>query len=284
MATDTYYTPEASRWKSEFVYDGLSRLRVRKDYTWSAGGGGDPTPLVTGISSFGDLRNDDSGWVGFQFQVGGAPLTVTELGRWVVSGNSATHTVKLFYSDGTAVPGGAVTVNTAFQTAGQFAYATLASPVTLDVNTTYAVMSYEVVGQDQWYDYWNTYPTLSGVASAAAAVWSYNPPPLNGASWGEGQSYGPVNLRYSSDGGNWSLVSETRYLYDGMRVIQERDSSNTPTVSYTRGSDLSGTLEGAGGIGGLLARSSGHSGGVWSAHHYYHADGGGNITALDKPD
>src|SRR5439155_7199616 len=40
------------------------------------------------------------------------------------------------------------------------------------------------------------------------------------------------------------------------------------------------TLEGAGGIGGLLARSSGHSGGVWSAHHYYHADGGGNITAL----
>ena len=34
-----------------------------------------------------------------------------------------------------------------------------------------------------------------------------------------------------------------------------------PTVSYTRGSDLSGSLEGAGGIGGLLARSSGYSGG-----------------------
>ena len=43
----------------------------------------------------------------------------------------------------------------------------------------------------------------------------------------------------------WVLNSETRYVYDGMRVIQERNSSNTPTVSYTRGTDLSGGLEGA---------------------------------------
>src|SRR5439155_14143130 len=56
----------------------------------------------------------------------------------------------------------------------------------------------------------------------------------------------------------WVKISETHYIYDGFRVIQERaglDGDNTPTVSYTRGSDLSGTLEGAGGIGGLLARS-----------------------------
>ena len=45
------------------------------------------------------------------------------------------------------------------------------------------------------------------------------------------------------------------YIYDGMRVIQERDGSNWPQVAYTRGLDLSGTFEGAGGIGGLLARS-----------------------------
>jgi hypothetical protein len=46
-----------------------------------------------------------------------------------------------------------------------------------------------------------------------------------------------------------------------MRVIQERDGSNNPLVSYTRGTDLSGSMEGAGGIGGLLARSSGYSSG-----------------------
>jgi RHS repeat-associated protein len=44
---------------------------------------------------------------------------------------------------------------------------------------------------------------------------------------------------------------------------------------------LSGSLEGAGGIGGLLARSSGYSSGNFSTHNYYHADGNGNITYLE---
>jgi hypothetical protein len=40
-----------------------------------------------------------------------------------------------------------------------------------------------------------------------------------------------------------------------LRVLEERDYQNVVQVSYTRGLDLSGTFEGAGGIGGLLARS-----------------------------
>jgi len=72
------------------------------------------------------------------------------------------------------------------------------------------------------------------------------------------------------------------YVYDGRRVIQERNGSNNPTVSYTRGNDLSGSLEGAGGIGGLLGRASGYSSGTgnWSTNHFYHADGNGNVTYL----
>jgi hypothetical protein len=35
MRTDTTYTPSGSRWKSTWVYDGLSRARIRTDYTWS---------------------------------------------------------------------------------------------------------------------------------------------------------------------------------------------------------------------------------------------------------
>jgi RHS repeat-associated protein len=73
---------------------------------------------------------------------------------------------------------------------------------------------------------------------------------------------------------------ETRYIYDGMRVIQERDGGNGPTLGYTRGSDLSGSMEGAGGIGGLLALSSRYSSGNWIEHYFYHADGNGNITCL----
>src|SRR6185312_6568492 len=79
---------------------------------------------------------------------------------------------------------------------------------------------------------------------------------------------------------NWDGTT-TEYVYDGMRVIQERDGSNTPQVSYTRGPDLSGTLEDAGGIGGLLARSAGYSSGNWTSNSYYHADGNGNIMYLE---
>ena len=55
---------------------------------------------------------------------------------------------------------------------------------------------------------------------------------------------------------------------------RERDANNTAQVTYTRGPDLSGTEDGAGGIGGLLARTDANG----SA--YYHADANGNITAL----
>jgi len=45
-------------------------------------------------------------------------------------------------------------------------------------------------------------------------------------------------------------------------------------VTYTRGVDLSGSMQGAGGIGGLLARTDGNG------STFYHADGNGNVTAL----
>ena len=85
--------------------------------------------------------------------------------------------------------------------------------------------------------------------------------------------------------GYWSIGTDRRFVYDGMLVVQERSSSNVPTVSYTRGPDLSGTLEGAGGIGGMLGRSHGYSTttGAWSSHYHYHADGNGNITYMVSP-
>jgi RHS repeat-associated protein len=94
----------------------------------------------------------------------------------------------------------------------------------------------------------------------------------------------PVGIDAPSGGGGgdgyWQLDSEVHYIYDGWRVIQERDGSNNPQVSYTRGNDLSGSMEGAGGIGGLLARSDGYSSGSWTDHNFYFADGVGNVTYM----
>jgi RHS repeat-associated protein len=84
-----------------------------------------------------------------------------------------------------------------------------------------------------------------------------------------------VRTEQAWQAGAWVTSQVVRYLYDGNQVIQERDGNNTVLVTYTRGLDLSGSLEGAGGIGGLLART--HPG---SHHFYYHADANGNITAI----
>jgi RHS repeat-associated protein len=85
-----------------------------------------------------------------------------------------------------------------------------------------------------------------------------------------------VRKEYTWSSGTWNLASEIRYLYDGRLVLQERDANNLPAVTYTRGIDLSGSRQGAGGIGGLLARTDHGSG----QSAFYHADGNGNITAL----
>ena len=86
----------------------------------------------------------------------------------------------------------------------------------------------------------------------------------------------------TAEDGGWAFEFDhaVEYVYDGWRVIQERTESGDPGVSYKRGLDLSGTLEGAGGIGGLLARSSAWGSTNWASHAYYHADGNGNITCL----
>jgi RHS repeat-associated protein len=91
-----------------------------------------------------------------------------------------------------------------------------------------------------------------------------------------------VRKEFTWSAGSWFKTNEIRYVYDGLLVVQERDANNLPQVSYTRGLDLSGSLQSAGGIGGLLARTDHHlsSIGDVSAHAYYHADGNGNVTAL----
>ena len=64
-----------------------------------------------------------------------------------------------------------------------------------------------------------------------------------------------VRTEFTWNGSAWLTNQVVRYVYDGNLVIQERNASNLPQVTYTRGKDLSGSLEGAGGIGGLLART-----------------------------
>jgi len=83
---------------------------------------------------------------------------------------------------------------------------------------------------------------------------------------------------YSWNGSAWVETNEVRYIYDGNLLIQERDASNNPLVTYTRGVDLNDGLWSSGGIGGLLARTD------TNGSTFYRADGSGNITALMDSD
>ncbi len=96
-----------------------------------------------------------------------------------------------------------------------------------------------------------------------------------------------VRKEFAWSGGAWTQTNEVRYVYDGRLVVQERHyTPNGSTlipltaVTYTRGNDLSGSIEGAGGIGGLLARSEPSTLNAQLSTAFYHADGNGNITAL----
>jgi RHS repeat-associated protein len=83
-----------------------------------------------------------------------------------------------------------------------------------------------------------------------------------------------IRTEFTWESGSWVQTNQVRYVYDGNLVVQERGTNNLPLVTYTRGRDLSGSLEGADGIGGLLARTD------TNGSSYYHADGNGNVAML----
>jgi len=75
--------------------------------------------------------------------------------------------------------------------------------------------------------------------------------------------------------GSWLLASDSRFIYDGWNLLAELNATNGVVRSYTWGLDLSGSEQGAGGIGGLLSVNAGTNG-----THFVAFDGNGNVTAL----
>jgi RHS repeat-associated protein len=70
----------------------------------------------------------------------------------------------------------------------------------------------------------------------------------------------------------YAATNVTRFVWDGWLLLAELDEDNSVTAYHVHGLDLSQTLQGAGGIGGLLARIEA------GASSLYTFDGNGNIT------
>ena len=83
---------------------------------------------------------------------------------------------------------------------------------------------------------------------------------------------------YNGSSGSYVITNDLKLLYDGYHCMAELNATNNALVrSYLWGLDLSGSLGGAGGVGGLLAINSSANG-----IHFFAYDGNGNVTALVK--
>jgi hypothetical protein len=176
-------------------------------------------PFVKAFA-LGTSRTDATSWVGMVIKVGAKPLSVTQLGRIMLTASTGEHQVKLVQPAGTGgvdVMNGKVTIppSAAIQPSPDnpgFAYATVPGPVTLLQDTEYYLVSYEsAAGGDVFHSRDTTVTTTdiahpTAVAEVSSGVYSDdtdpdNPLPMNAytRAGGPGNTYGPVNFIYKEE-------------------------------------------------------------------------------------
>jgi len=123
-----------------------------------------------------------------------------------------------------------------------------------------------------WTNLWNAENRLVLTESAAGVptgarlreTWSYLPD----GRWIE-------RIVLTNSGSAYHPAWTNRYVWDGQVLLAILDHANGLVMSFVRGLDLSGSMDGAGGVGGVLAvtfRSNGT--------HFACYDGNGNVMAL----
>ena len=131
----------------------------------------------TGVNSHSNFQWD--GYVGMEFTTSPSGMVVSKLGRYVYSGNTKTHDLKLVdAATGIDVPNSVVTVATSGSTAGAFAYTSLPSNITLQASHSYYLLSHE--GNGGTADYW-----FSGTNTTVSTTSEIT---VNGSEWGEWHS------------------------------------------------------------------------------------------------
>lgn len=162
---------------------------------WKTDSAPSSTEWMTAVSG-GTPRSDYSEPLGCCFDVGGSPITVTHLGRWIISGNNQIHTVSL----GTGTTGfplsvlGSVSVDTTLGTPGTFLYTALGSPVTLSASTRYVIVSSETAFLDSWLNAFSFTFATNAAAPLSGSVFTGGGNLVVSA--GDGASYIPCSFKF----------------------------------------------------------------------------------------
>ncbi|HWX19911.1 MAG TPA: RHS repeat-associated core domain-containing protein [Candidatus Binatia bacterium] len=88
------------------------------------------------------------------------------------------------------------------------------------------------------------------------------------------------NVAVSDGSGGFTTGPRTHFLYDGWNLVAETDNSSALLRSYVWGNDLSGSLQGAGGVGGLLIVADQSTINSQPSTHFVSYDGNGDVSAL----
>ena len=82
----------------------------------------------------------------------------------------------------------------------------------------------------------------------------------------------------TNNGSSYVVQYTNKFVYDGWNLIAILDGASSVLYSFQWGSDLSGSLAGAGGIGGLISMRV-HNGNLAGTFFYIY-DGNGNVSGL----
>jgi len=91
-----------------------------------------------------------------------------------------------------------------------------------------------------------------------------------------------IRKQFYTYNNGWQEQTDTIFLYDGWNLLAELNAngSNTRVRTYVWGTDLSGSMQGAGGVGGLLKLTYY---GASTTNAFVAYDGNGNVMALIDP-
>ncbi len=166
-----------------------------------------------------------NGRLGERMSTGGTQITLTELGVYVVSGSTHTHTIEIkkLGDCGNTV----ATVSLNFNgLSGGVHYVALGSPVVLDFNENYYAYVTAVDGEDSFYVVQSISPTADMTCSDAA--YATDGTSCNNVGSGANTASGPVFVKYTTSGGGGGAGN----VGDLFRLSNEFMSGLTLPVSF----------------------------------------------------
>jgi hypothetical protein len=198
------------------------------------------TPAIVWTSTAASPRNNYTGTIGYEFQVGANDIVVTDLGRLRLAGNANSHTVWL--TDNKATRMASVSVDMSTGSAEAFNYAAI-TPLRLAAGQKYRIFSGEVDSDgDNWYDAGPHTKTVdSAIAGITVAAYGDADALSQNIGTTPDNSYGipsfkfdvattPANqvlhvLAYSVDGGNTAAVTFDSTGCDAIMIHLVRGAS-----------------------------------------------------------